>query len=291
MVKRVLNTVFNVMLLMTGTYYIFMPVRNCRSSIDDVMDSLLEQDLLPSLIIVVDDGSTDGTSDILAEYKTNYPDKIEIITTNSKTRDYSRLVSLWNRCLKTNYDYHMVSAGDVIFPKNYAASIISEMDKDPSIAVSSGTVASENVRMMPTGGGRFVRQSFFYSHYDKYPSIVGYESEILFRARIQGYKLAVYEHAQFKHVDDLGHKNNFIEFGWGMRALGYHPLFVLGRVLLAIFGKGEMSSRGALCMFWRYLTYKPRDGYYSLFPAEFRQKVRAMQANEMHQRIRRIFRS
>lgn len=286
-----LNIVFSIVSLMTGTYYTFMPVRNCCASIGQVMDSLLEQDLPPSLIIVVDDGSTDGTSDILAEYKTNHPDKVEIITTNSKTRDYSRLVTLWNMCLRTDYDYHMVSAGDVIISKNYAASIISEMDKDPSIAVSSGTVASKNIRTMPTGGGRFVRQSFFYAHYDKYPSIVGYESEILFQARMRGYKLAVYEHAQFDHADELGHKHNFVEFGMGMRALGYHPLFVLGRVLLAIFRKGDMSARGGLHMLWLYLTYKPqKDGYYSLFPVEFRQEMRTMQAREIRQKIRKIFR-
>ena len=269
-----------------------MPVRNCYSSIGQAVDSLLEQDHPPSLVIVVDDGSTDGTSDILADYKTNHPDEIEIITTDSKTRDYSRLVTLWNRCLRTNYDYHMVSAGDIIYPKDYAVNIISEMDKDPDIAVASGMLTTRSTGTKPSGAGRFVRQSFFYDHYDKYPVIVGYESEILFRTRILGYKLAVFEHTQFQHVDELGHGHNFIGFGYGMRALGYHPLFVLGRVTLAAFGKGDMSLRGGLYMLWHYLTYKPqKSGYYSQFPTDLRQKVRALQVQEMRQKLRGTFRS
>ena len=277
---------------MAGTYYAFMPVRNCYSHIGQVLDSLLEQDHPPSLVIAVDDGSTDGTSDILAEYKTNNPDKIKIITTNSKSRDYSRLPSLWNRCLQRNYDYHMISAGDVIYPKDYAANIVREMDKDPHIAVASGLIVSENIRTVPSGAGRFVRQSFFYDHYEKYPTIVGYESEILFRIRIFGYKLTVIERAQFDHVDTLGHKHNFVEFGYGMRALGYHPLFALRRVLMSVFGRGDLSPRGGLYMLWHYLTYRPqKSGYYSRFPIEFRRQVRALQAQAIYQRIHKIFRS
>lgn len=268
-----------------------MPIRNCRSTISQVMDSLLEQDMPPAKIIIVDDGSTDGTSDILAKYTANNTDKIEVITTNNQTRDYRRLVLLWNMCLRPDYDYHMILAGDIILPKNYAASIIHEMDKDADIVISSGVIAGKNTKM-PQGAGRFVNQSFFYNNYNKYPNIVGYESEILYRARILGYKLAVFDDIQFQHVDELGHKHNFTEFGWGMRALGYHPLYVLGRALLPVFGKSDMKPQSAFRMLWYYLTYKPqKDGYYSQFPAKFRQNVRTLQASEMRQTIRKIFRS
>ena len=79
-----------------GIYYAFMPVRDCKHSIGDVLASLEEQTLPPEEIIVVDDGSTDGTAKILSNFSVKL-NNMKVITTKSKTRDYSRLVKLWNK--------------------------------------------------------------------------------------------------------------------------------------------------------------------------------------------------
>jgi hypothetical protein len=50
---------------------------------------------------------------------------------------------------------------------------------------------TRNRSTTPHGGGRFVRNSFFRKYYRKYPTIVGYESEIIGRhKRIQGKSFA-----------------------------------------------------------------------------------------------------
>ena len=217
------------------TYYVFIPVRDSADSIRQVMDSLLQQTMPPKMITVVDDGSTDGTSEILCEFKQDHNDMIRIITTKSTTRDYSRLPQLWNMCLQKGHDYHMLSAGDTIFEHDYSEKILLGMQKNPNIVVASGDEQT-SAAILPHGAGRFVRQDFFYKFYAKYPEIVGYESEILFRAIIEGYETRVFHEAKFEHTDQLGHSHNFVEFGMGMKSLGYHPLFVLGRVLLLLRG-------------------------------------------------------
>ena len=261
---------------MVGNYYAFLPVRDCKNSIGEAISSLQDQSHPPVRIIVVDDGSTDGTSDILSDLSDDYPNYIQIISTGNKTRDYGRLVKLWNMCISDDCDYHMISAGDIIFERDYAKIILSEMDKDLSVVVASGEYERVKSRA-PHGAGRFVRQSFFFDNYEKYPEIVGYESEILWRARLQKYKTPVFENARFIHTDKLGGQHGFVGFGFGMRALGYHPLYVLGR---AIYARN-------LSMLWHYITYKPqKSGYYSTFPDEFRALVRQSQYAMMKQKIR-----
>lgn len=266
---------------MTGTYYAFIPVRDCVEHIGEVIFSILEQTRPPMRLVVIDDGSTDGTSEILENIKNANPGIVKIISTGSKTRDYSRLVRLWNMCLQREGDYHMISAGDIILEREYAKILLDHMDEDPNMVVTSGAVRDLNLHT-PSGAGRFVRQSFFFDNYAEYPNVIGYESEILWRAKILGYKIKVIDEAIMTHLIPVGKYHGFNEFGPGMKALGYHPLYVLARSILA------KNPR----MLWSYLRYKPqKTGYLSLFPADLRAHVRRMQAVRMKQVIRNIFHS
>lgn len=254
-----------------------MPVRDCVDSIGDVLRSLLAQTMPPEYIIIVDDGSTDGTQHILSEFEKTEK-TVRVIRTGNTTRDYSRLVSLWNRCIRPGCDYHAVCAGDTVLDTNYAELIVAEMDADETIAVASGNCNPEPATE-PHGGGRFVRQSFFYKFYERYPEIIGYESEILFRAKIEGYATKVFNNVRFTHTVPLGSSHGFSEFGPSMRALGYHPLYVLGRSLYA----------KNLHILWSYIKYKPeKSGYYSMFPKEFRKDVHRIQSHMMKKKIKKI---
>jgi len=258
-------------------YYCFFPVRDGEKTIKDVMDSLFNQTFLPKEIIVTEDGSTDKTSNILEEFQKDFPDILTIIHTGSKTRDFRRIPKLWNMCLKKEYDFHMIGAGDCIFESTYAEKIIKKMEENPKLVICSGDFGKQKSKA-PHGAGRFVKQSYFFSNYNEYPEIIGYESEIILRTIIQNFKVEIFHDIRFDHVDQLGHSHNFSEFGQGMKALGYHPLYVMTRCFLAFFGIGDINRIGALNMFWKYLTYHPdKSGYYSQFPKETRDAIRKHQ--------------
>ena len=55
---------------------IIVPVYNVLPYIRQCLDSLVGQTLEDYEIILIDDGSTDGTAQVLAEYATHYPEKI-----------------------------------------------------------------------------------------------------------------------------------------------------------------------------------------------------------------------
>ena len=276
---------------MNQSYYVICCVRDAEKYIDSVMESIVNQTYPPSKVIIVNDGSTDKTPQILQNYKQANPELIELLHTNSTTRDYTRIPRLWNMCLQKDYDYHMIAAGDTIFAPNYAEIILKRMNKDPKIAICSGYHGKERIAQ-PHGGGRFVRQSFFFKYYEKYPEKIGYETQIIYESLIHDYKIAVFKEAKFDHAEKLGTQHNFVEFGQAMRAMGFHPLYVLGRCFLEIIKNDNVGRRGSLNMFWHYLCFKPqKDGYYSLFSEGFRKNVRKLQTQEIIQVIMNRFKS
>ena len=268
---------------MSKSYYHLFCVRDSKNSIDKVMKSLLDQSIPPNEIIVVDDGSTDGTSEILESFQEEFPNIITIYKTQNKTRDYSRIPTLWNMCLKKNYDFHMVGAGDVSYEKKYAEKLLEKFENDSELAICSGDV-HPFIGKAPHGGGRFVRQSFFFKYYDKYSEIMGYESEILHRALIKGYKIEVFNDVKMEHHEKLGGKHNFEEFGRGMKSLGYHPAYVMGRCFLEFVKNNNVGRKGAMNMFWKYITYKPQaQGYFSQFPEDIRKEISDYQSKKIKQ--------
>ena len=56
---------------------VIIPVYNTKNYIKECLDSVLNQTLEEIEIIVVDDGSTDGSADIIKEYAQNHPQKIK----------------------------------------------------------------------------------------------------------------------------------------------------------------------------------------------------------------------
>ena len=84
------------------------------------MRSVLDQTITPEEIIVVNDGSSDGTGEILESFQKEFSNIVTVYETQNKTRDYSRIPTLWNMCLKKDHDFHMIGAGDVSYEKTYA---------------------------------------------------------------------------------------------------------------------------------------------------------------------------
>jgi len=50
------------------TLSVIMPVYNGRADLSEAVDSLLQQTVVPQQIIIIDDGSTDGTDQLIEEY-------------------------------------------------------------------------------------------------------------------------------------------------------------------------------------------------------------------------------
>ena len=62
-----------------GTYNVIVTCRNSETSIESTLNSLINQSIKPEYIIVVDDGSSDNTNNILKDIQSKY-ENLYIIT-------------------------------------------------------------------------------------------------------------------------------------------------------------------------------------------------------------------
>ena len=75
-----------------------MTCRNSENEIESAIISLLKQTVVPKYVIVIDDGSTDGTSRILEGLKSKY-DRLFVITNPDLGYDIGRVVKNWNSAI------------------------------------------------------------------------------------------------------------------------------------------------------------------------------------------------
>lgn len=266
-----------------------MTCRNSENEIESAIISLLKQTVVPKYVIVIDDGSTDGTSRILEGLKSKY-DRLFVITNPDLGYDIGRVVKNWNSAISIarklnleNTDYHMISADDTHYEESYSEKIMNLMDSDNKIAISSGNY-DNNKYSTPHGAGRFVRNSFFEEFLHLYPEKMGYESVILQMSLYHGLKNFVNNNARFSHTRPLGTNHHFYEFGASMRTLGYHPLFVLGRFVQCFLTGRPMGRMGAVQMLYHYLSYSPKQvGYDSMYDPEIRKAIRTRQKTRILQ--------
>ena len=274
-----------------GSYYAIVTCRNSESEIESAVNSLLRQTIKPRYIIVVDDGSTDNTHNILERLKLKN-DNIYVITNPDLGYNIGRVVKNWNNAINLARDlnlevtdYHMISTDDTHFEEFYAEKLMHDMDSDNRIAVSSGNY-DNNSYTTPHGAGRFVRNSFFNNVLGRYPEKMGYESVILQMSLYLGFKNVVNNDARFSHTRQLGANHHFYEFGASMRTLGYHPLFVIGRFMQCFLTGRPIGRIGAIRMLYYYLSYRPKQqGYDSMYDLEIRKAIRIRQKT----RIKQIF--
>lgn len=121
---------------------IIIPAHNEKDFIGLTLESLVTQSHLPSKLIVVDDNSTDETSEIVKDYINNYP-WISLITNNSSTDHLpgSKIINAFNKGLKyLDDDYEIICKfdADLIFPKNYLETIVGHFKAKPKLGMAAG---------------------------------------------------------------------------------------------------------------------------------------------------------
>ena len=123
-------------------YYIIIPAYNEEAFMSLTLQSLVEQTVLPSKIVVVNDNSTDKTAEIVSEFASKYP----FITLVNKKSDAihlpgSKVIQAFHEGEKNiddNYDIIVKVDADLIFPKNYFETIIKHFQSDERIGMAGG---------------------------------------------------------------------------------------------------------------------------------------------------------
>lgn len=123
-------------------YYIIIPAYNEEAFMALTLQSLVEQTVLPSKIIVVNDSSTDSTAEIV----TSFSEKFPFITLVNKKSDAihlpgSKVIQAFHegeKHIDDKYDIIVKVDADLIFPNNYFETIIKHFQSDAKNGMVGG---------------------------------------------------------------------------------------------------------------------------------------------------------
>lgn len=123
-------------------YYIIIPTYNEEAFIQLTLNSLANQTVLPNKVIVVNDGSTDKTAEIVKAFAKENP----FVTLVNKTSAAihlpgSKVIQAFHegeKHIDDNYDILVKIDADLIFPSNYFETIINHFESDDRIGMAGG---------------------------------------------------------------------------------------------------------------------------------------------------------
>jgi glycosyltransferase involved in cell wall biosynthesis len=246
----------------------------------ETLNSVITQSIKPAKWIIVDDGSTDNTPQILAEYRAKH-NWIEIVTRNDRGKRavgpgvIEAFYAGYNAINADNYDFLCKLDLDLRLPPHYFEILMERMKSNPRIATCSGKAyIEENGRIvnerhgddMSLGMAKFYRVSCF-------KAIGGFVREVMWdgidchRCRMNGWIACSWDEPElrFIHLRPMGSSQQSIytgrmRHGFGQYYMGTGFVFMAASALSRINQKPYLL--GSLAMLWGWvkaaLDGKPR---------------------------------
>ena len=241
---------------------VVIAVRNEEKSIGGVLHALDDQTRRPVEVVVVNDGSTDQTLDVLKEISAEVHFKTTVVTLPFHSKSLvgrPELARVFNSGLTVlrerspSVDYVMILGGDHALPPYYVERIVGRMEEDERLAVASGWITNEPFwENTPRGSSMIVRAQFWEKAGKMhFPVSYGWESWVYLKAKQMGYRTR-----SFKDIPtSISRKTNLMKgvlYGRAMYALGYDWIYALGRSLLV----ARKSPRASFQMLAGYLDHR-----------------------------------
>lgn len=262
-------------------YCLITPCRNEAAFARRTLDSVVAQTVTPALWVIVDDGSTDETPAILAEYAAAHP-WIRVI--DRADRGYRKLgggvIDAFYAGYETidphEFEYVTKLDLDLDLPPRYFEGLMERMEADPRIGTASGkpyftdpggelvpeTVGDEN----SVGMVKFYRTTCF-------AQVGGFVRELNWdgidghRCRMLGWKSVSWDDPdlRFTHLRPMGTSDKSwwtgrVRHGVGQHYMGSSPVFVLASAVYRL--PRPPVVVGSVAIVWGYLksvlTRRPR---------------------------------
>ncbi len=282
-------------------YCLISPCRDEVQYARRCIDSVLAQSELPALWVIVDDGSTDGTTELLASFAQAYS-WIRVVRREAATRRLGGgVIEAFDAGLATvdldEFDYVCKFDLDLDLPAGYFARMMDETDDDPRLASVSGKPyyyldADPTRRWERCGDENSVGMTKFY-RVEAFRDIGGFARELMWdgidchTASSRGWRCRAINDpdAAFEHLRPMGSSDRGIlrgrrrhGYGYGQYYMGSGPLFVVASAAFRL--RDDPKALGSINMVAGYLGAAlkrvPRHG-----DAAFRKHLRTFQRESL----------
>jgi biofilm PGA synthesis N-glycosyltransferase PgaC len=232
-------------------YVLITPARNEGAFIKKTLDSMLVQTVRPKRWVIVDDGSTDNTAEIVAPIAEQVS-WIELLRREQRAdRNFAGKVYAFRAGLERvqSIDFDIIGNldADISFDSDYLEFLIRKFDEDPKLGVA-GTPFTENSGYDTTrdsfegenhvaGGCQLFRRQCFEEIGGYVPNRVGgIDWVAVTTARMRGWKTRSFPEKRFHHYRSLGTAERSVLsslFSYGEKDyyLGGSPVWQVFRVM------------------------------------------------------------
>jgi len=198
-------------------YYIIISFFNEGKHIQKTLDSFRKQTILPSKLLLIDDGSTDHSYEIASKISKETP-WITLIKNKSKAvhQPGSKIINAFYKGLShldENYDLIGKFDADIILPENYFEKLISEFQHNHKVGIAAGNLyikenqnwIYENIseKTKTRGPIKLYSKSCFEKIGGLKPSI-GWDTVDELLAKYHGFEVQVLQDLHVKHLRPTG---------------------------------------------------------------------------------------
>lgn len=257
---------------MTRRYVLISPCRNEEDYMRETLDTVIGQSVTPAKWVIVDDGSTDSTPKILAEYASKHS-WIEIVTRQDRGKRavgpgvIEAFYAGYETIDPDNFDYVCKLDLDLRLPQRYFEILMAKMEANPRIGTCSGkSYVEEGGQLVSERKGdetslgmtKFYRVSCF-------KEIGGFVREVMWdgidchRCRMSGWVACSWDEPdlRFVHLRPMGSSQQNIyvgrmRHGFGQYFMGTGFLFMLASSINRMIERPYVI--GGLAMLWGWLV-------------------------------------
>lgn len=283
----------------SNRYVIISPVRDEAEFLPRVIRAMENQTIQPQEWVVVDDGSTDGTWDLLEDAAARNPWMNIVRKPDRGERSVGPGVVEafyygYERMQSEDYDYIAKMDGDIEFSSKYVETLIGYFEKDQFLGSASGKVflpVGSQLKEERTSDEMTVGAFNFYRA-QAFEDIGGFVREVMWdgiayhRARISKWRTMSINDPTLnllhKRLMGSSHKSILhgrFRWGKGQYFMGTHPLYLLAIVVYRMFERPFLV--GGLGILTGYVM-SALSGMKRYGGAEFRKSLHAWQMERLH---------
>ena len=256
---------------MNRRYVVISPGRNEAKFMRQTLDSVIAQTIRPVLWVIVDDGSTDESPQILADYAARH-DWIRIVTRTDRGKRavgpgvIEAFYAGYDTIAPNDYDYICKLDLDLNLPPTYFEGLMARMEADPYIATCSGKayiwqdgvlVNERHGDETSIGATKFYRMSCFLA-------LGGFVREVMWdgidvhQCRMRGWAACSWDSPELRFIhlrpmgsSQVGVLTGRMRHGYGQYFMGTSFVYMLANAVNRINEKPYVV--GSLAMLWGWL--------------------------------------
>jgi biofilm PGA synthesis N-glycosyltransferase PgaC len=225
-------------------YVIITPARDEEQYIQNTIESMLRQTILPAEWIIVNDGSTDKTGDIIDKYSAQYPWIRAVHRTNRGFRKAGGgVVDTFNDGFRLltcrDSDFIVKLDGDLSFEPDYFERCFAYFENEPRLGVGGGVMCyiengvksfEANPAFHVRGATKIYKRACWDAIGGFWPA-PGWDTMDEVKASMLGWKTKSFQDLHLLYHRHTGAADgvwaNLVKNGRANYVCGYHPLFML----------------------------------------------------------------